>query len=1607
MLEQVRSYEISVWTLQDSFIAVLKPSEHSWRGSIKEPKLTLKDDNENSLSFKIPMYLLDDKTAQFVENPIWENVRNGNVIANLRKLKVIFNKATDDEKVFEFIITKVTEEHDGFSKYCSVDCSGLAFHELGKQGYGISFSFDEFEAEYEEWKKNGSAKKEPYANINYWIEKVLENTYWDYIVCMDWAAQDGIIVDNEDYLNKPKNERDEYNDDREARGLRRKDMIYNDSYVSSWDTEDDKLVAREIAEEQERIEYPEANESNRYNILQDIAEKFQVYCKFQYDYDDNYHIIGRKVIFYNNFLSEAEGMLDFTYGYNTKHISREMDSTDTITKMYIKPLSDSGVLNGSIYLQDSPANKSMENYLMNFDYMYNIGTITKEQYEYIDELYAKLHDLNKEMIEKSTQLGLYELQLPELEAKQKTAEDMIEEAKKRLTDAGKELQELTGSNEVCQRTKTSPQQLALIHGRRKDKDYYYCNIKEKGVKDGTIHLYKNWTSASGVTDEINKNTWSLKADESGNINEITFGSTNPLAGNENTYLIYAVYDFYPQLPVKQIQQQYNSVQKKNEDDLDIITGKINNINEEKKVLEKDIEDRKEEKETLLARFERFMGPALREGYWQPEDTYSKYSTIKNCAISGGILTKKGFNTATGEAVFGWDADRFDEEVNFYYYGIEMKKVYYPCIDISNFTKITSDNIDSLAYVYQDPAHKAMAKPEEEDTPYVYRYLHQNAENGFKFVFLRKGDEETGTVIPAIMLLGAESLVEYENYTPYDQLMCEARLSIIKGFDETGEKIVEEIIVDKNTLKAGMIKENQISNYTVVYPRFCINSNMFITTYPENLISRTNSTTNKVDLLKDNEDYYTLFDQNKWYVTIKPESIIANKCYTSNYTYTLNYAISTAADAVYLDAVEVMKENSQPKVSYTVEPLPTDRSFIYNAYNRLGQLAHINDIELKFEDVRGYISEMELDLDKPWEDSYIIKNYKTKFEDLFSSIVAQTSAMQKNSAIIGMTANMITPTGAIVQEKFNQSLVRSNLVSQVETFAVKKTFASITEGNINVSSTYVDKIINGQIGLNFSHSDTIETALLNTTVGLLIGGRDDREIYKWFQVTNKKMGFFHIEYDANTGEEKEVPDLSYESGNLTLSGAIKAKSGNIGGWEIGEKLLHVGEGSNYAGISSESYSFWAGNETASSAPFSVTKAGAITATSGAIGGWNINSSNGLYYGNSTPGTNGSLILSPKGATTTNVIAGSSGSNTWMISAGAKFGVTTSGILYATEANLSGAVTATTLKVGSGNNLLTYDASHGLVVKGDITATSGAITGGLTVSGYLTTNSSRTKYDTSLDGITIDKNGIGGWGSATSYFTLTTGGKLTAVNADISGTINVGGKENSDSKILIRSENNLLAGKINEEGLLFYGGYTEDGKTCYRAIKFINGDNDENHFFQISALLNGTTNEDSEVRLWADGSLDLQSDTGSLYLGSYLTEKNKAQYSSSIYLTEQMIRINFHTEPLASSSIVESTSQLDLTANGIVDLASWKALGIKVLEVRPDTTSNGNFGIGLSSSKYRVLAAFNNNDEGSYIVTPYVSGGGNWYLHITDATGAVIAKKSFFATNSFIVLYIQYA
>jgi hypothetical protein len=79
-----------------------------------------------------------------------------------------------------------------------------------------------------------------------------------------------------------------------------------------------------------------------------------------------------------------------------------------------------------------------------------------------------------------------------------------------------------------------------------------------------------------------------------------------------------------------------------------------------------------------------------------------------------------------------------------------------------------------------------------------------------------------------------------------------------------------------------------------------------------------------------------------------------------------------------------------------------------------------------------------------------------------------------------------------------------------------------------------------------------------------------------------------------------------TGNASFLGTIYATAGSIGGFTIQSGYLYAGSGSSVAGLSPADYPFWAGASYGSraSAPFRVTPAGAMTALSGSIGGWDI-------------------------------------------------------------------------------------------------------------------------------------------------------------------------------------------------------------------------------------------------------------------------------------------------------------------------------------------------------------------------------------------------------------------
>jgi hypothetical protein len=195
-----------------------------------------------------------------------------------------------------------------------------------------------------------------------------------------------------------------------------------------------------------------------------------------------------------------------------------------------------------------------------------------------------------------------------------------------------------------------------------------------------------------------------------------------------------------------------------------------------------------------------------------------------------------------------------------------------------------------------------------------------------------------------------------------------------------------------------------------------------------------------------------------------------------------------------------------------------------------------------------------------------------------------------------------------------------------------------------------------------------------------------------------------------------------SGNASFTGAITAASGTVGGWTIGATLsatnlvltpgaanvAHIlaGTGSTAGGINAAAAAgdivFWAGENFANraGAEFRVTAGGSMTATSGTIGGWTIGAALTATNISLTPGAvNVARIEVGDGGSNQAGINSTGASTDWSFWSGAthanrataSYRVRADGYLYASNATITGAITANS---GSIAGALTIGSSGGI-------------------------------------------------------------------------------------------------------------------------------------------------------------------------------------------------------------------------------------------------------------------------------------------------------------------------
>ena len=725
-----------------------------------------------------------------------------------------------------------------------------------------------------------------------------------------------------------------------------------------------------------------------------------------------------------------------------------MDSTELITKMIVLNQSNENTENS---ITEVDANPLLEDYLLNFDYLYSIGAISQEQYDEIKVYNTDIHDLNVKIKRMSERISSYENILIQAQATYETAKQAITLDQERMQE------EAAYINYLLEKSNGNIEAQVLTVTKDTARPYYPTG------KERSVIPYNKYATDVRVfrdkecTDEIKKINY--VKDDNGFCECITDIDAN---------VVYLTYNYSPDLYHKLVYEQW---QRKFNDDSRIldtyepIIKKLNGardasnelIDKSQPGLIQECQDKLkqllQDKNLVIIKFENMMGPALREGTWQPEDSYGKYGSHKNIELNFS-------SSQQNDVSLLWDNELFEEEeTNYYEEGVGKTKIYYPCIDISNYLTKIKNYIGNEVVVENDSTTKQFGLIINDK--YI-NYIINYGDNGeiirteetadkykvfpVKYGFIRKN----GLTVPILILTGIQDYYD-SMCVNKDTINLNTYINNLEGkigylittvsIDEN-QHLKTSYSVETNPLISNINLVANIDTYVSVYPRIKFNSYNLKTSEDELRIRY-----GKNDALQVNNDYYILSKYNNsdgtdidweqikvdidnenyiygYYITIRPEVFFRAGTLKDNFY--INYTLNNAGLMIYLDAIQILKENSMPKVSYNITPKLVKKNFIKNMYAYMHYLVHINDYELKFNNVMGYISGIELKLDTPWEDSIEIKNYKTKFEDLFTSIVASTEAMKKNSAAITYAASAFTATGNLTSNVLQNSISLADL-----------------------------------------------------------------------------------------------------------------------------------------------------------------------------------------------------------------------------------------------------------------------------------------------------------------------------------------------------------------------------------------------------------------------------------------------------------------------------------------------------------------------------------------------------------------------------------------------------
>lgn len=930
-----------------------------------------------------------------------------NVLAeNIRVLKVFINLGDkpEDIKVFPLMITSITDRRDAnFSVYKSIEATGLAFSELGKQGYKLELNSFTIENDNAQLAEKGEKNTFVDATIQYWLDKVFPNikdadgkivkwlTPWCYEIHMDYSYYSENRLSTE---------------------------VYEDAYVSAWEGSKE-LQPAGIEKARIKQRQIECSNSNKYNITQDIAQTFGVFCRYEYKTDLNGKFVrewtdengnvwtGKRVIFYNKAI-KSENPYVIDYEKNLQTIERKSEGSNIYSKLYVKPIEASNMTNGYVTIADVAANPSYDEFILNFDYLRSISAINDWQFQKVKEYECNIRRINEKLALVAPVLEKTQAEMNDWEAKVSLNEKQVANAEENRV----RYNELYNNTEKeAYRTKTNPRRASV--GYDQFKNYYFEFTSYEDVSLASIEAYLNYptdtpkeykdgvtiaesqadanfkvnaaqkinygpepTSALNLPDDDSQ--FYAVVDEDSFLRKLYFKMTPKRQaafvrefGDFNTenhipWQMYLTFKYHPANKYAARVDQYEALRQSLEDETSGIKASYNKKKQEYETYVLEQQELLSKKEELNLQIENTLGPALREGYWNP----SEYK---------GAL--RGHNESV-ELFFDDIPKEGEEELTKVYIGVDQKEAYrnYLVVDDKYNKDFREGDFSSLSIT--------LTSKIDGKTPLT---LFNGPDAGFDVILTRLNKEDP---VRRTIVFNKD----LSNYLP--NVSGSSSVSAKYSFSFNDKTEGQDIVLTVDTFEK--------AKRTQVWPRITINEKNVQYNADSLVIGKKDAAKEEDIPLRKFYDYYYHIENGYPTYTFK---ITENNPFINfdNLTYNVSYETSTANEMLYLDARQVAKDNSIPRYSYslTLSNLPHDFKHI-----DLSQLVYINDYSLGVHAATGYVNEITYHLDEPWEDEINVQNYKTKFEDLFNTIVAQSEAMKNGQPAISNVVNNFSADGAI-------------------------------------------------------------------------------------------------------------------------------------------------------------------------------------------------------------------------------------------------------------------------------------------------------------------------------------------------------------------------------------------------------------------------------------------------------------------------------------------------------------------------------------------------------------------------------------------------------------------